>query len=83
MSSKKLMMSLVVLMALVLATLSGSWSTQANQVSQSLGRPGSCLQNPPPQGTFDLDCLAKCAAEFPNNAEARCQCSLGCIRPID
>jgi hypothetical protein len=47
------------------------------------GGPNSCLQNPPPSCQFDPVCTQNCAAMFPNDPEARCECSLGCCMPID
>lgn len=45
--------------------------------------PNSCLQNPPPNCQFDPVCTAYCAAQFPKDPEARCECSLGCCMPIE
>ena len=44
-----------------------------------------CLMNPPPNAEFDPECTAACAKMFPlhSQAEQRCECMLGCLRPID
>ena len=44
-----------------------------------------CLMNPPPNAQFDPECAAACAKMFPSPDydEERCECMLGCLRPID
>lgn len=49
----------------------------------SLGPRSSCLTNPPPNCEFDPVCTSNCAALYPKDAEARCECALGCCLPID
>lgn len=47
--------------------------------------PDPCLMNAPPNAHFDPECTAACANMFPSpkQAEERCECMLGCLRPID
>lgn len=47
--------------------------------------PDPCFLNPPPNAHFDPECTAACAKMFPSpcQAEERCECMLGCLRPID
>lgn len=70
---KKTIMLFVILFAFVFASL------------VSAMRIDPCLMNPPPNARFDPECVEECAKKFPSpgNDEERCECMLGCLRPID
>ncbi len=71
--TRRAIILLVILLAFVFTAMASS------------SEPDPCLMNPPPNAQFDPECTAACAKMFPSpgNAEERCECMLGCLRPID